>query len=550
MRRVVQFFSGALSLVALLVGWLFLAPPQLGGSASHAVIVGSSMEPTLHRGDLVLMRPAGEYRIGDVVGYQSSALKQLVLHRIVGQNGDRFVFKGDNNGFLDPVQPTREELVGKLWLRLPVVGRLSEWVRRPVHSAILAGVFVLLALGVGGETTRRRRHSRGQAATSARRSRLPLPASPGRNIQTALVFCGVAVVLFAGLGALAFSQPERRAVPTNDLYEQRGSFAYSAAVGAGAVYQDGEVDTGEPVFLKLVDSLRVSFAYRLESKLPVDVQGKARLRARLGDAGGWAHMVVLAPTRTVRGPSFVLAGKLDLRKLVSTVERFRKATGSINGIYTLELRPELELAGSVGARAISDSFSPRLAFTLDGERLALAREGVSDQAPQSALTQRKAGLGTRVEANRLMLARFELEVERARRIALAGGALALLGALAAALAGLRAGRSGDEVSRIEAKYGSWLVPVAPRRHSAENVVEVESIDALARLAERYERMILHERSTSHHGYIVEEGGLTYRYLIGSPAMPEELPPEQPRLQERPSRLHRRTLETRLLRRGR
>ena len=132
-----------------LVGWLYLAPQQLGGSASYAVLHGTSMEPDLHRGDLAIVRDANAYDVGDVVLYHDPALGINVLHRIVGLAGGRFLLKGDNNGFKDSVRPVESQIRGQLWLRVPVAGRIFGWARTPLNAALLAAAATLLLLGGG-----------------------------------------------------------------------------------------------------------------------------------------------------------------------------------------------------------------------------------------------------------------------------------------------------------------------------------------------------------------------------------------------------------------
>src|SRR2546421_7228184 len=79
--------------------WTLFAPPQLGGHTRYVGIVGSSMHPHLHAGDLVLLRTESEYQSGDVVAYRSAVLGTTVLHRIVGHDDIGFITKGDNNTF-------------------------------------------------------------------------------------------------------------------------------------------------------------------------------------------------------------------------------------------------------------------------------------------------------------------------------------------------------------------------------------------------------------------------------------------------------------------
>src|SRR6185437_4462176 len=113
-----RWLGALVALVAVAGLWYELAPAKLGGSHEYAVVDGISMNPKLHAGDLVLMHPSASYEVGDVVGYHNLQLGRLVLHRIVGKTGDRYVFKGDNNSFLDSYHPTQDELVGRLWIHV------------------------------------------------------------------------------------------------------------------------------------------------------------------------------------------------------------------------------------------------------------------------------------------------------------------------------------------------------------------------------------------------------------------------------------------------
>jgi signal peptidase I len=138
-----------LTLAALAAAWWFLAPAQLGGATAFMTVDGTSMLPRLQPSELVLLRRAGDYRVGDVVGYRSTLLGRVVLHRIVAVHGGRYTFKGDNNSFTDPDHPTRGQLVGKLWFSVPRAGRAVPILHTPWVVAALAAVLVLV-LGLGG----------------------------------------------------------------------------------------------------------------------------------------------------------------------------------------------------------------------------------------------------------------------------------------------------------------------------------------------------------------------------------------------------------------
>ena len=112
MTRPPHLRSGLISatLVVLAVAaWLLVAPTQIGGETSYVTTSGISMSPRFHSGDLAVVRPAEDYRVGDIVAYHSTMLHIVVLHRIIAIKGDRYVFKGDNNDFVDPDAPRRAQ---------------------------------------------------------------------------------------------------------------------------------------------------------------------------------------------------------------------------------------------------------------------------------------------------------------------------------------------------------------------------------------------------------------------------------------------------------
>jgi signal peptidase I len=158
-RRTRSLLVSAFVLALAGVGWFFLAPTQIGGSNRYVITHGISMEPRIHTGDLVLVRPASDYHVGEVVAYHSTLLNTVVLHRIVAIHNGHYTFKGDNNSFRDPTHPTRALLLGKMWLHIPRGGIVLDWLHKPWVAALLTGG-VALMLRFGGDQQRRRRRRR------------------------------------------------------------------------------------------------------------------------------------------------------------------------------------------------------------------------------------------------------------------------------------------------------------------------------------------------------------------------------------------------------
>jgi signal peptidase len=142
--RLVRFTGLALAVLAL-AGWaVWLRPASLGGRADYVIVSGRSMLPTLHGGDLVMIERQSAYRVGEVVAYRipnGIFRGRKIIHRIVGGDpAGGFVMRGDNNTDDDLWQPRPSDIEGRLWTRVPVVGRLVALARSPaVLAAVAAG---------------------------------------------------------------------------------------------------------------------------------------------------------------------------------------------------------------------------------------------------------------------------------------------------------------------------------------------------------------------------------------------------------------------------
>ena len=141
--------------IALTAAWLvFLRPQHLGGPAAYVIVAGDSMLPGLHSGDLVVAMGQQAYGVGDVIVYAIPAGEpgagSQVIHRIIG--GDQtagFITQGDNRDTADPWRPRPNDVVGKLALSAPTVGRALAFARSPLGLGGLTGfgvfAFILFA---------------------------------------------------------------------------------------------------------------------------------------------------------------------------------------------------------------------------------------------------------------------------------------------------------------------------------------------------------------------------------------------------------------------
>lgn len=481
-------------------------PAVLGGATTYVTTRGSSMEPLFNQGDLALVKAADSYAIGDVVAYRSATLGgTTVLHRIKGGDAGGFTTQGDNNTFLDPDNPTAEDLIGKLAVRLPFGGRLLPALRLGI-PLLATG---LSLLGVGRAKSRRTRRRPAHLAPPAPRP--APPASAIRSWRTATIALGATGAGCLALGLVSFSRPASRAGTTQVTYTQRGTFAYGAEVEAGAVYADGRVDTGDAVFLKLVDGLDLVFDYDFEAGAAHTIEGTLAVRAELSNPSGWRHVLELQPPTPFRDDDVRAEVRLDIRQVEALAAEVAASTGIAGSSTTVTIVPEAEVTGTLDGNALAESFRPELRFDLQPLQLRLAapaqEEGEAAVDPLAPVT---AGMVERTTQSPVELAAFgvAVPVSAARAVSVGLGAPALLGA-AAGLLVLRRRLQGED-ARIELRHGHRMVPVSGAG-SETDAIEVRSIEDLARMAEQYQGLILNRETPRGHHYVLQVDGVAYRY---------------------------------------
>jgi len=511
--------TGALVILAG-TAWFYLAPPLLGGSTSYVVTHGVSMEPRFKTGDLALVKPSAHYKVGDVVAYHSSLLHIVVLHRIYAIHDGRYTFKGDNNDFLDPVHPTRSELIGKLWLHFPHGGVFLTALHTPITAAVLIGVIGLLLL-TGSTTKRGRRDRRKRRAAGPRPHGAP-PVITDKNPAAARPInrsawlgtagaIGAMAVVFLGVVLLAFTRPVDRPTTHKIPYTQSATFDYQATVRPGPVYPSGRVSTGDPIFLQLVHRLGVSFDYRLTGAGASAVHGTDQVVLKLTGPTGWSRTIPLTPTRHFSGDHVSAHVSLDLSSLQVMLDQISTQTGISPTGYMVAIAPRVHVHGLLAGQPLITSFTPSLSFGLEPLQLQPGGGSTSGFIP----SQRGSVATSALTGNDLTVLGLSVPITTLRLLAPIGFLVALAGALALMLVVARSPVFG-EPARIQSKYGHMIVPISAGADLGWPAIDVSSIKALSRLAEASGQLILHNHDGDVDTYLVNDEGSVYRYQVQLP----------------------------------
>ncbi|WP_026535840.1 signal peptidase I [Arthrobacter sp. H14] len=490
-----RLLAAALMAVAVLLA--ISAAVLAGGHAAVVSTDGTSMNPVYYHGDLVLVVPASSYSVGQIVAYRMPADNNVVLHRIIDGDADGFVIKGDNSQSIDVMHPSAKQLIGRAVLHIPHGG---IWLQRLTSPPMLAlAAFALLA-GGGTAITRRARKRRRKTNMSRHTITGSAPATALGTLTPPLKAAAGATILVAVLGAAlavpAWTGPLEHSSAAEPTTDARMVFSYTADVKPSPAYDDTTVESPQPVFRNLIDTVDVHYSYSGEP-------GDVTVAAELSSPGGWNSTIPLAAPESFTGDRYDGTIQLDLEAIEAKAQAAAEVTGLPAGQVSIAITPKVETTtGHKFEPTLNLNMTP-LQVTVNGGTEALTVTG-EDTAVEPALVPRTIGPES-----------WNLTAATARVIS----AVMLVTSMLAGTILLLAARRRtpvDEGATIRRRYAALLVKVHPMTApQGRPVIDVTTFATLAKLAERYGLLVLHWARSDVETFIVQDENTTYRYRTGA-----------------------------------
>ena len=172
MTKAVSWIGNALvALVVLAMCFFFLGPHLLG--VNFFTIYSGSMTPAIPVGSVVVALPvyASEIEAGDIITFAAVAGEdKIITHRVceVLTRDGVVLFRtaGDANGAPDGNAVPADNVIGRVWFHVPLLGYLSSFVRTKLGAILFICVpgSLIIALEVRNivielKAMRRRAHS-------------------------------------------------------------------------------------------------------------------------------------------------------------------------------------------------------------------------------------------------------------------------------------------------------------------------------------------------------------------------------------------------------
>ena len=138
------FLTCIVAVAVLLIVSIF----PITGNYKVLTVLSGSMEPAIHTGSVVVVKPSASYKVGDIITFGPNTKTQVpTTHRIVemsAQSGQMvYKTKGDANNGEDTKEVLAKDIIGKVYLSVPYAGYVIDFVRRPIGLIL---VIVLPAL--------------------------------------------------------------------------------------------------------------------------------------------------------------------------------------------------------------------------------------------------------------------------------------------------------------------------------------------------------------------------------------------------------------------
>ena len=133
-----NLFSVIIISIILLIVVSILPIP---GNYKFLIVESGSMEPAIHTGSVVVVKPVESYQAGDVITFEDRGDDKTTTHRIVDleviSGKTQYITKGDANNAEDTNRVSQSKVVGKVLISIPFAGYILAFAKEPLGFILL-----------------------------------------------------------------------------------------------------------------------------------------------------------------------------------------------------------------------------------------------------------------------------------------------------------------------------------------------------------------------------------------------------------------------------
>lgn len=150
-KKILKIIQNIITVAIIIIGlFLIMTLFPIKGNYQVKVVLSGSMEPKIHTGSVVIIKPKSQYKIGDIVIFGKDTKTEIpTTHRIISSRAVEgvmlFTTKGDANEDPDSKEIRPSDIHGKVLLSVPWMGYILNFIRKPVGIIV---VIVIPALSI------------------------------------------------------------------------------------------------------------------------------------------------------------------------------------------------------------------------------------------------------------------------------------------------------------------------------------------------------------------------------------------------------------------
>jgi signal peptidase len=115
------------------------------GNYKIKIVLSGSMEPAIHTGSIIVIKPEAPYKIDDVITFGKDTKKDVpTTHRIAEMRVEegKYIYrtKGDANKTEDMSEVPENTVIGKVLFSIPFFGFILDFAKKPMGFLLLVVV--------------------------------------------------------------------------------------------------------------------------------------------------------------------------------------------------------------------------------------------------------------------------------------------------------------------------------------------------------------------------------------------------------------------------
>ena len=155
-KHILKVFIVGLTVIMLFIGILMTISIYIKKDKvpfllnySYLKVVSGSMEPTIHVNDIIFIKKEYSYEIGDIVTFEVG--EELVTHRIIKEEGNGVITKGDNNNAEDGLI-LKESIIGRVVGTSKILGVFIDIILKPIPMICIFVFMIIIFIIINSDT--------------------------------------------------------------------------------------------------------------------------------------------------------------------------------------------------------------------------------------------------------------------------------------------------------------------------------------------------------------------------------------------------------------